>query len=74
MSSQQPTPQRPSVRGRPFLGAVSGLLLATGVTLDLLVFGTIPLDHALVVVLPPAGLVLGGLIGALHPLGFLRRG
>ncbi|MSP21644.1 MAG: hypothetical protein EXR66_01240 [Dehalococcoidia bacterium] len=62
------------VRGRPILGAIAGLLLGIGVSLDLRMFGVISLDSVLVVALTPAMLVLGGIIGAIHPLGFLRRG
>jgi hypothetical protein len=65
MNSDTPAP----VRGRPILGAFAGLLLGIGISLDLLMFGVIPLESVLVVAIPPASLLLGGVIGALHPLG-----
>ena len=64
----------PARHGRPVIGAIAGLLFGLFLAVDLLLLGTIPLDNALVVILPLAGLVLGIAIGIFAPLGFLKRG
>jgi hypothetical protein len=46
-------------RGRPVMGAIFGFLLFLFVALDLLFFGVIPLNSALLVVLPIVGIVVG---------------
>lgn len=63
-------PQSTTVVGRPVglfvvtLGGVPGLVLGFGVTLSLLVFGTIKVTDLLVVGLPPLalGIVVGGVL------------
>lgn len=62
-----------SQRGRPVPGAIFGLLLGIFLTIDLMFFGTIGLDSAMVWVIPILMLVVGGLIGFFAPLQFLRR-
>lgn len=61
------------MRGRPVLGAVSGLLLGTFAAVDLQQFGVWPLDTGLVVGLPATGLVVGLLVAALAPFGSKDR-
>lgn len=51
--------------GRIIATAVVGFLFMLFVALDLLVFGVIALNSALITVLPLIGLVLGGVLGAL---------
>lgn len=46
-------------RGRPLLGAFSGLFLGLFLDVDLLIFGVVALDSAVLIVLPAVGLVLG---------------
>ena len=55
-------------RGRPVLGAISGLLLGGFVTIDLHIMNVWPLSRTSESVLPLAGLVVGlalGLTGAI---------
>lgn len=59
------------MRGRPVLGAVSGLFLGIFVALDLQQFGVRPLDNFSVIGLPLIGLALGLVLGL---TGSLRRG
>lgn len=59
------------MRGRPVLGAVSGLFLGIFVALDLQQFGVRPLDNFSVIGLPLVGLALGLVLGLTGPL---RRG
>ncbi len=61
------------MRGRPILGAVSGLFLGLFVAFDLLMFGVIASDSPLFVLLPVALLAVGIVLGAAAPLG-RRRG
>lgn len=51
--------------GRVLGTAVLGLLLMLFVALDLLVFGVIPLNSALITGLPLAGWIVGGVLGGL---------
>jgi hypothetical protein len=57
------------MRGRPVFGAISGLLFGLFVALDLILFGLVPLDSVLALVLPVVGLVLGIVVGVTTPLG-----
>jgi len=63
----------PGQRGRPVLGAIAGFIFGLALALDLLLAGTIPLDSALVVLLPVIFLVVGIAVGIFAPLRFLRR-
>ena len=56
-------------RGRPVLGAISGLLLGAFVAVDLMMFKVHRLDDLSVFGLPAIGLVLGILLGLLPPFG-----
>jgi hypothetical protein len=58
-------------RGRPVLGAVSGLLFGLFVAVDLQQFGVRPLDSVSLFVLPAIGLVLGLLLAWWAP--FARK-
>lgn len=60
-------------RGRPVIGAIAGFLLGLFLAVDLLLLGVIPLDNALVVVLPVLFLVAGVGVGFFAPFGSLRR-
>jgi hypothetical protein len=60
-------------RGRPVAGAISGLFFGVFLTFALLQMGAFALDSSLVVIVPIATLVLGGLNGYFAPLSFLRR-
>lgn len=57
------------MKGRPVLGAISGLLFGVFVALDLQQFGIRPLDTVSVIGLPVAGLVLGLILAAVAPFG-----
>ncbi len=57
------------MRGRPILGAVSGLLLGVFVAIDLQQFGVRPFDTTLVVGAPVIGLLVGLAVARLAPLG-----
>lgn len=59
-------------RGHPFVGAIAGLFLGIFLAVDLLLLGAIPLDNALVVILPVLGLVIGIAAGILAPLRLSR--
>lgn len=54
-------------RGRPILGAISGLFLGAFVAVDLQQFGIRPLDNLSVFGLPAVGLVLGLALGLWGP-------
>lgn len=54
--SSESTPTR---RGRQVLGTICGFLLGLFIGLDLLVFGVIPLNSILLVILPIVGLIAG---------------
>lgn len=56
-------------RGRPVLGAFSGFFLGLLLGVDLLLFGVVALDSALLLVLPVLGLV----VGIVLPLVMRRR-
>jgi hypothetical protein len=60
-------------RGRPVIGAIAGLIFGLAIASNLLLMNVIPLDSALVVVLPVLGLILGIAGGLFAPLTFLRR-
>jgi hypothetical protein len=51
--------------GRIIATAVMGFLFLLFVALDLVLFGIIPLNSVIVTLLPLAGLVVGGVLGAL---------
>lgn len=55
------------------LGAFSGLLFGVFLTVDLLMLSVFALDSAMVLVLPPASLIAGVVLGVAAPLRFLRR-
>lgn len=57
------------MKGRPVLGAVSGLLLGIFVAIDLQQFGVRPLDNISVIGLPLAGAVIGILFARWAPFG-----
>ena len=63
----------PEQSGRPIIGAIAGFLFGIALAVDLLLLGTIPLDSALVVLLPVIFLVVGIVAGIFAPLRFLRR-
>lgn len=54
---------------RPVLGTISGLVFGVFLALDLVLFGIVPLDSAVLVVVPVVGLLLGILLGVTSPLG-----
>lgn len=56
-------------RGRPVLGAISGLFLGIFVALDLQQFGIRPLDNLSVFGLPLLGLALGLGVSRWAPFG-----
>ena len=58
-----------SRRGRPILGAVMGLLLGVFVALDLLLFGIVAFDSALLYLFPVLGIALGIGLAMWAPLG-----
>jgi len=55
-------------KGHPVKGAIFGFLFFLFVALDLLLFGVIPLNSALITVLPIVGIVLGLLWAMIAPL------
>lgn len=56
-------------RGRPLLGAFSGLFLGLFIALDLILFGVLPLESGLIWVFAVAGIVLGVALGVWAPFG-----
>jgi hypothetical protein len=56
-------------RGRPVLGAISGLFLGIFVSVDLMMFNVMPFDTFSVAGLPLIGLILGIVIGMFAPFG-----
>ena len=56
-------------RGRPVLGAFSGLFFGLFLSVTLLAFGIIPLDSIVVTLLPVLGLVLVWAMAMWFPLG-----
>ena len=57
------------MKGRPFLGAISGLIFGLGLALLLLGLGALPLESILITILPPAGLLFGLVLGLWAPAG-----
>jgi hypothetical protein len=51
--------------GRAIAGAVLGFLFLLFVAIDLVVFGWVPMNSAIVTILPAAGFVIGAVLGAL---------
>ncbi len=56
-------------RGRPFRGALSGLLFGGFLGADLFVFGVVPLDSAVLTLAPVLGLAVGLVLGFTAPFG-----
>lgn len=56
-------------RGRPVLGAFSGFLSGLFIGLDLLFFGVVRLDSALLAILPIVGLIAGIALAMWAPRG-----
>ena len=54
-------------KGRPILGAISGLLFGLFLSILLTVYAAVPLDSVLYFVLVPAGLVVGLFLGITGP-------
>jgi hypothetical protein len=59
-------------RGRPVAGAIFGFLCFFFIALDLLFFGVIPLNSAVITILPIVGIVVGLVWAKFAPLP--RRG
>ena len=57
------------MRGRPILGAISGLFFGIFLALALMMYGVRPLDQFSVFVLPLIFFVLGLVMGLWAPLG-----
>ncbi len=57
------------MKGKPVLGAVSGLFFGLFLALLLQQFGIRPLDNLSVIVLPVLGIVLGLVMAAVAPFG-----
>lgn len=55
-------------RGRPVAGAIFGFLCFLFVALDLLFFGVVPLNSALITILPLLGIVVGLVWAKFAPL------
>jgi hypothetical protein len=55
-------------RGRPIMGGIFGFLLFLFVALDLLFFGVIPLNSALITILPIVGIIVGVVWAYFAPL------
>jgi hypothetical protein len=55
------------MKGRPVLGAVSGLVFGASLSLFLLTIGAVPLDSIVLVVIPALCLVFGIVVGAVAP-------
>lgn len=60
------------MRGRPILGAISGLFFGAFLSLTLMLWGIWPLDRMSVFGLPALFLVIGILLAMLAPLGRKR--
>ena len=56
-------------RGRPVLGVIFGFLFFFFIAADLLFFGVVPLDSAVLTILPLIGIVAGLLWAYWAPLG-----
>jgi hypothetical protein len=70
MTTDSTTP----IQGRPVAGAISGLFFGIFLTFALLQMSVFALDSNLVVIVPIAMLILGGVWGYFAPLKFLRGG
>lgn len=57
------------MKGRPFLGVISGFFFGLFGAVTLFLFGVIPLDSHLVWILPILGIVLGLLMATWAPFG-----
>jgi hypothetical protein len=57
------------MKGRPFLGIISGFMFGLFGGLTLILFGVIPLHSDLLWVLPLLGLLLGLILAAWAPFG-----
>jgi hypothetical protein len=57
------------MKGRPFLGVISGFFFGLFGAVALFLFGAIPLDSHLVWILPIVGIVLGLLMATWAPFG-----
>lgn len=57
------------MKGRPFLGVISGFFFGLFGAVTLFLFGVIPLDSHLVWILPIVGTVLGLLMATWAPFG-----
>jgi hypothetical protein len=56
-------------RGRPVLGGIFGFLCFLFIALDLLFFGIVPLNSAVITILPLLGIVFGLVWAKFAPLG-----
>jgi hypothetical protein len=56
-------------KGRPVLGAVAGFFFGVALSVLLLIFGVLPLDSIVVVVIPIVGLLIGVALGLTTPRG-----
>jgi hypothetical protein len=61
-------------RGRPVLGAISGFFLGLFLGLDLMFFGVVPLDSAVITVAPVLGLVIGVALAFVAPFARAKTG
>ena len=61
-------------RGRPVLGAISGFFLGLFLGLDLMFFGVVPLDSAVITVAPVLGLVIGVVLAFVAPFPRSKTG
>jgi len=57
------------MKGRPFLGLISGFFFGLFGAAALFLFGVIPLDSPLIWILPIVGIVLGLFMATLAPFG-----
>lgn len=57
------------MKGRPFLGVISGFFFGLFGSIALFLFGVIPLDSHVVWILPIVGIVLGLVMAAWAPFG-----
>lgn len=57
------------MKGRPFLGVISGFFFGLFGAITLFLFGVIPLDSHLIWILPVLGIVLGLLMATWAPFG-----
>jgi hypothetical protein len=59
------------MKGRPILGAISGLFFGFFLSLDLFAFGVVNSKSPVMIILPVVGLILGIVLGQAAPF---RRG